>query len=95
MFDLLGMFSELCLRLREQIGAVKITTHRFSKVCDCSTTADVKGNDGGDANAQWECDGAATLETWIHSQSVKGSSQVPLLSTHSFWPCSHTTVNWT
>lgn len=62
-------------------GDVKITTCYFNKVCDNSS--DVKGNYGGNANAQREHYGAATLETWIHTLTViTGSSQVPLFSTH-------------
>ena len=68
---------------RTNWAAVKITTRRFSKVCDGSTFADVKGNYGGGANARQEHDGAATPETWIHTLTViMGSSQVPLFSTH-------------
>lgn len=68
---------------RTNSGRVKIATRCFHKVYHSSTFADVKGNYDGDANAQGEHDGAATLETWIQMLTViMGSSQVPLFSTH-------------
>lgn len=53
------------------MGAVKISTRLFDKVCNSTAFADVKGNDGGNANAQKEHSGAATLENWIHILTVK------------------------
>lgn len=44
MLDVICIFYTLCIHLREQIWAVKITTCHFSKVCDRLTFADVKGN---------------------------------------------------
>lgn len=70
MFDILSIFYKPCIHLREQIGAVKITTRHFNKVCDSSTFAHVKGNYSGNANAWQEYIGTTALQTWIHTLTV-------------------------
>lgn len=84
MFDILSIFHKPCIHWREQIGAVKITTHSFNKVCDSSTFADVKGNYSGNANAWQEYIGATTLETcMIHSPSLWVKVKFPIFNAHS------------
>lgn len=90
MFNTLCIFCKLSIHLREQIGAVKITTCHFSKVCDRSTFANVDGQFS-NANVQQAHGGAAIVEnletcTQLFEVQVKFSYFHPTLSDPVYKP---------